>query len=242
MSYGYTPATCGGTCASGRGHGDTHGEKPDATYGCATVARQLKTVQAHVDAAVAAGAKVLTGGRADGVFFQPTVLTVPDGPSSAKDASDGEAATGKTATDGGSATETPLLEEETFGPVLPIVRVSSAEEAVAAANATEFGLGGYVFTRDTAPGGLGDRLARQLVTGGVVLNDCVIQVVHSAVPFGGRRASGSGRTGGKEGLLGFTACQTILTGDAEGAPDWQVRFSYDAKLAALKSLYGSAAA
>ncbi|KAK1859081.1 hypothetical protein I4F81_001679 [Pyropia yezoensis] len=228
VSYGYTPAPGAGT-----GNGNTDGDK-DVTYGCAIVPAQLKTVQAHVDAAVAAGAKVLTGGQSDGKCYPPTVLTMPDGPGA-------EAGAGNSTTTGattGPATATPLLETETFGPVLPIMRVPTAEAGVAAANATEFGLGGYVFTRDTQPGGMGDRLAREMVTGGVVVNDTLLQFLHSGLPFGGRRSSGTGRTGGKEGLLGFTACQTIITCDAAGAPDWQHRFSYEAKLDALKSLYG----
>lgn len=204
------------------------------TYGCAIVPSQLETVQAHVDAAVAAGAKVLTGGQADGKCYPPTVLTLPDGPGAEAGSGDG-AATGTT-----TSAKTPLMDTETFGPVLPIVRVPTAEAGIAAANATEFGLGGYVFSRDTQPGGTGDRLARQMVTGGVVVNDTLQQFLHSGLPFGGRRSSGTGRTGGKEGLLGFTACQTIVMCDPAGAPDWQNRFSYSAKLGALKSLYGRA--
>lgn len=204
------------------------------TYGCAIVPSQLKTVQAHVDAAVAAGAKVLTGGQTDGKCYPPTVLTLPDGPGAEAGSGNG-AATGAT-----TGAATPLMETETFGPVLPIVRVPTAEAGIAAANATDFGLGGYVFSRDTQPGGTGDRLARQMMTGGVVVNDTLQQFLHSGLPFGGRRSSGTGRTGGKEGLLGFTACQTIVMCDPAGAPDWQNRFSYSAKLGALKSLYGRA--
>ena len=91
---------------------------------------------------------------------------------------------------------------ETFGPLLPIVRVASADAAVAAANATAYGLGAYIFTRDTVAGG---RLARCMATGGVVVNVVFLQGLHSAVPAGGHRASGVGRTGGKEGLLAWLA-------------------------------------
>lgn len=232
MSYGYTPAP-----GTRRGNGDTDGVQADVTYGCAIAPSQLRTVQAHVDAAVATGAKVLIGGQKDDIYFPPTVVIMPDGRGAGVGmANDGATPEGTTS----AAAETPLMVTETFGPVLPIVRVPSPEAGVAAANATEYGLGGYIFTRDTQPGGTGDRLARQLVTGGVVVNDTMLQAAHTGLPFGGRRSSGTGRTGGKEGLLGFTATQTIVMCDAGGGADWSNRFSYAAKLAALKSQYGRA--
>lgn len=214
VTYGYTPATSGGDGDDGQ----EDAKKADVTYGCATARSQLRTIQAHVDAAVAAGAKVLTGGQADGFFYPPTVLAMPEGSATA-------------------ASAHPVLCEETFGPVLPIVRVPSAEAAVAAANDTSFGLGGYIFTGDAAPGGAGDRLARQLQTGGVVLNDVFLQAFHTGVPFGGTRSSGRGRIGGREGLLGFTTTQTIVLCAAGGAPDWEFRDS-SAKLGMLREVFG----
>jgi len=215
VSYGYTPAPVGGGATDEGDAGDTRAAEPDATYGVATVAKQLTVIQEHVDAAVAAGATVLTGGKADGAFYQPTVLTFP------------------------APTSTPALDVETFGPLLPIVRVASADAAVAAANATAYGLSAYIFTADTAAGG---RLARRMATGGVVINDVFLHGLHSAVPFGGRRASGVGRTGGKEGLLGWTTTQTVVTAAAGVADDWAMRRSYEAKLVALRALYGRATA
>ncbi|GAB0492686.1 hypothetical protein MMPV_003954 [Pyropia vietnamensis] len=213
VSYGYEPAP-----AAGGGDDKTHaeGKKPTVTYGCATAPGQLRTIQAHVDAAVAAGAKVLTGGQVDGVFYPPTVLTMPNADTAAN----------------------PILRDETFGPVLPIVRVSTAEEGVAAANDSAFGLGSYVFTQDTLPGGAGDRLARRLQTGGAVVNDMFLQAFHTDAPFGGVRSSGCGRTGGREGLLGFTTTQTIVACPAGVAPDWEFRESYSAKLGMLREVYG----
>lgn len=215
VSYGYTPAPSAGV------GDDSHAgaKKADVTYGCATARSQLRTIQAHVDAAVAAGAKVLAGGQADGIYYPPTVLAMPDGPAARTSAH-------------------LVLRDETFGPVLPIVRVPSAEAAVAAANDTAFGLGGYLFTRDAAPGGAGDRLARQLRTGGAVVNDVFLQAFHTGVPFGGTRSSGCGRTGGREGLLGFTTTQTIVSCAAGVAPDWAFRDSYAAKLGMLREVYG----
>lgn len=212
VTYGYTPPPW-----TEGSNGTTYDEQAEVTYGCATVRAQLDTVQAHVDAAMAAGAKVLTGGHVDGRYYPPTVMTVP-----------------------GETPPTPLLTDETFGPVLPIMRVATAEEGVAAANASPFGLGGYIFTSDTAPSGAGEGLARQLVTGGACLNDVFLQAFHTGVPFGGRRASGVGRTGGKAGMLAFTTTQVIVTGPPGGAPDWEMRHSYGAKLGALRQYFGCA--
>lgn len=239
VSYGYTPAP-GDGCANG----DTGGDKPDVTYGCAIVPSQLKTVQTHVDAAVAAGAKVLTGGKTDGNYFPPTVLTMPTPSADSQGSGSGEGTTGTTTAPAatGVAAVTPILETETFGPVLRILRVPTAQAAVAAANDSSLGLGGYVFTGDTAEGGLGERLAGELATGGVVVNDTLLQFVHSGVPFGGRRGSGVGRTGGREGMLAFTTTQAIVVCEPGGEGDWGGRYSYGAKLAAVRKLYGKSSA
>lgn len=216
VTYGYTPAP-----GAAAGDSGSESKRADVTYGCATSRSQLATIQAHVDAAVAAGATVLTGGHTDGVYYPPTVLAMP---------ADAAAA---------GAAAHPVLRDETFGPVLPILRVPSADAAVAAANDTPFGLGGYVFTAHPRAG---DRLARRLRTGGAVVNDTFLHAFHPGVPFGGRGASGSGRTGGREGLLGFTTTQTIVACAAGVAPDWASRDSYAAKLGALRGMYGRAKA
>jgi succinate-semialdehyde dehydrogenase/glutarate-semialdehyde dehydrogenase len=126
-----------------------------------------------VDDAVAKGARCLVGGsRMDGpgYFYAPTVLDrVP------KDAR--------------------LLKEEIFGPVAPITTFSTDEEAVAAANDTEYGLVAYVFTRDLKRG---FRVVEGLHTGMVGLNRGLVS--NPAAPFGGMKHSGFGREGGIEGI------------------------------------------
>ncbi len=140
-------------------------------------ARQREKVESQVAAAVAAGAEVLVGGdRAGqdrGHFFSPTVVT-------------------------GAARETDLLREETFGPVAPIVPVSSLDEAIALANSTRFGLGANVYTRDLETA---VRCLREIRAGTVWINDPLTD--NDAGPFGGMKQSGFGRELGQEGLEAF---------------------------------------
>ena len=119
------------------------------------------------------GAQVLVGGRdgaGAGYFYEPTVLTeVPD--------------------------EARLLREEIFGPVAPIRGFASEEDAIAAANATEYGLVAYVFTSDLKRA---LRVCEGLETGMVGLNQGI--VANAGAPFGGVKQSGIGREGGREGI------------------------------------------
>ncbi len=135
--------------------------------------RQRATVAELVDDAVGHGAKVLTGGQPPegaGYFYPPTVLaTVPP--------------------------EARLLREEIFGPVAPIIAFDDEAEAVAAANATEYGLVSYVFTRDLDRA---VRMAEALASGMVGVNQGVVS--NPAAPFGGMKQSGYGREGGHEGI------------------------------------------
>jgi succinate-semialdehyde dehydrogenase/glutarate-semialdehyde dehydrogenase len=91
-----------------------------------------------------------------------------------------------------------LLKEEIFGPVAPVKTFSSDEEAVAAANDTEFGLVAYVFTRDLKRA---LRVCEQLETGMIGLNQGMVS--NAGAPFGGVKASGIGREGGNEGIAEF---------------------------------------
>ncbi|WP_072314277.1 NAD-dependent succinate-semialdehyde dehydrogenase [Agrococcus sp. Marseille-P2731] len=126
-----------------------------------------------VDEAVSAGATLVTGGKAidgPGSFFQPTVL------------------------DGVEASMAVSI-EEIFGPVVAIQRFSTEEDAVRLANATEYGLVGYVFTQDTKRG---QRMIELIDTGMMGLNVGVVS--NAAGPFGGVKQSGLGREGGAEGI------------------------------------------
>jgi succinate-semialdehyde dehydrogenase/glutarate-semialdehyde dehydrogenase len=146
-------------------------------------------IGARVQQAVAAGARVVTGGEAvgkEGYFYAPTV--VEDVPATAR-----------------------LLTEETFGPVAPIVTFDDEAEGIALANRTEYGLVAYAFTEGIDRG---LRVAEELETGMVGLNAGVIS--NAAAPFGGIKASGFGREGGFEGIEEYL--ETKYVGIGRGAP------------------------
>lgn len=147
---------------------------------------QCDLVARHVDDAVAAGARVTTGGKPTGVgtFFAPTVLTDVD--------------------------HTMLcMTAETFGPTIPVVKVADEEEAIRLANDSDYGLSATVWTSDYARG---ERIARRLDTGGVNINDVMSNLFSFALPMAGWKNSGVGaRSGGAAGLLKYCRPQAITT-------------------------------
>jgi betaine-aldehyde dehydrogenase len=157
-------------------------------------APQRDKVVAQVEAAVAAGAELLTGGdragRDAGHFYAPAVVT-------------------------GMAAETDLLREETFGPVAPIVPVKSLDEAIALANGTRFGLGANVYTRDLETA---VRCMRELRAGTVWINDPLTD--NDAGPFGGFKQSGLGRELGQEGLEAFQETKHVHMETRIEQKDW----------------------
>lgn len=155
------------------------GEDPDTEVGPLIRERQLKIVEDHIAEAAAAGATILTGGRRvnpdglAGFFYEPTVLT-------------------------GVHHGMRIMREETFGPVLPIMSVSDEAEAVRLANESQFGLSASIWTRDVAQG---ERLARSLESGSVMVNDCLSSFGIAEAPHGGFKLSGMGRTHSRVGLM-----------------------------------------
>ena len=133
----------------------------------------IERLHDQVERSVEMGAEVLTGGSpvedAEGHFYPPTVLTDVAGGS-------------------------PVLTEETFGPVLPIVPVEDAEEAIERANDTRFGLTGSVWTRDVDRG---EALARRIQAGTVTVNEHLYTFGLHATPWGGFRDSGGDRSHGR---------------------------------------------
>jgi len=143
--------------------------------GSMTSREQLEIVQRQVEDAVRKGAHVLTGGKVSdkgGMFFEPTVLThVTD--------------------------DMEVLQEETFGPVLPIMSVEDDREAIRKANEGIYGLSAYVFTKDT---GKGRRIAEQIEAGTVMLNETLITHAFPETPWQGFKESGTGRAHSDDGL------------------------------------------
>ena len=140
-------------------------------------AQALAKVEEHVADAQSKGARVLAGGARHalgGTFYQPTVLVDVDA-------------------------RMLIAQEETFGPVAPLLRFSSEDDVIAMANATEAGLAGYFYTRDPARAW---RVMEQLECGIVGINTGLVST--EVAPFGGVKQSGVGREGSKYGLNDYT--------------------------------------
>jgi len=161
------------------------GLKGETDQGPLIDAKALAKVENHIADAKSKGAKVITGGKRHalgGTFYEPTVLT-------------------------DVSRDMILAREETFGPVAPLFRVDTDEQAVKLANDTEFGLAAYVYTRDLARSW---RVTEALEYGIVGLNTGLIST--EVAPFGGVKESGSGREGSKYGILEFTELKYICVG------------------------------
>ena len=147
---------------------------------------QVEATDRHVRDAVAAGARALTGGKRPerpGSFYPPTVLVDVDH----------------------SMT---CMTEETFGPTLPIMKVSSVEEAIRLANDSEYGLSAAVFSKNVERA---KEVALQLDCGGVNINDVISNLMCTTAPMGGWKTSGIGaRFGGAEGLRKYCRIETVV--------------------------------
>jgi acyl-CoA reductase-like NAD-dependent aldehyde dehydrogenase len=193
------------------------GERGSTDVGAMTMPRQMDIVAAHVDDARAKGAHVLTGGGAvegEGRFFEPTVLA-----------------------DANHSMD--CMVDETFGPTLPVMKVSDSEEALRLANDTTYGLSASVWTKDLARG---EALARRIRAGSVCVNDANIMFDAREAPFGGSRESGVGSRHGAGGIRKYCEPQTVLVTRFGGKrdPHWlpaspRVTKSFDT---ALSRWYG----
>jgi acyl-CoA reductase-like NAD-dependent aldehyde dehydrogenase len=195
------------------------GNEPTTDVGPMIRPQHVQRMVDLVEDAVSRGARVLCGGhpRVDlgANFFEPTVITNVD--STMK-----------------------LFQEETFGPILAIQTVRNAEEAIARANDSPFGLSASVWTRDTARG---EAIAKRLRAGSVMVNDAISYFAIAEAPHGGCGASGWGRTHGRAGLLEMAQTKYV---DVDRLPHrekpWWYRYGADLERAAdafLKFEYSS---
>lgn len=161
-------------------------QEPGGDVGAMIHERQVQVSEAHVADALAKGAKVAAGGQRTDVggrpAFAPTVLLDVDHTMDA-------------------------MRDETFGPLLPVMRVADAAEALALANESPFGLGASVFARDP---GVIEQLVDGLEAGNVWVNDVMVGFAVPGLPFGGVKSSGLGVTHGAEGLREFTRVKAVV--------------------------------
>ena len=189
--------------------GDTY----TAEIGAMTSPPQLEIVSEQVEDARAAGARILTGGkRGDGAgdWYAPTVIADVD--HSMK-----------------------VMREETFGPVIPVMKVRDVEQAIELANDTTYGLGSSVFAGDPAEG---ERIARRIEAGHCNVNDVLVNYNVLGLPMGGWKNSGIGVRHGAQGIRRFCRTEALTVPrlpQAKSEPFW---FPYNArKRGALRRLY-----
>jgi succinate-semialdehyde dehydrogenase / glutarate-semialdehyde dehydrogenase len=166
-----------------------NGMEPGATQGPLINKAAVDKVREHIEDAVSLGARIVTGGQPHalgGNFFQPTLLA--DVPRGAK-----------------------IFAEETFGPVAPLFRFKTEEEAIALANDTEFGLASYFYARDV---GRIFRVFSALEYGIVGVNEGLIST--EIAPFGGMKSSGLGREGSKYGIEDYLEIKYVALGGLGG--------------------------
>jgi acyl-CoA reductase-like NAD-dependent aldehyde dehydrogenase len=163
------------------------GTDADAQMGPLHTEKQRAEIEAQLEDAVALGGRVVAGGRrpagagfSHGYYFEPTVVVdVPEGAR--------------------------VWTEETFGPLLPIMRVRDLDEALARANSSEYGLGSSIFTRDMAKA---QRAIDELEAGYTWVN--AVQIAHDELPFGGTKHSGYGKEHGTEVLDYYTEQKSVV--------------------------------
>ena len=164
--------------ATGLKMGDPH--QPDTVIGPLVDAKQCAFIQAQVQDAVAKGGRVLCGGKSEVGFYQPTVVA-------------------------DVTTSMRIFDEESFGPVVCVIKANDAEEALALANKSSFGLSAGLITNDLQKA---LDLSLRLETGMVHINDCSI-LDEPHVPFGGVKDSGVGREGGRYSMEEMTEVKWI---------------------------------
>lgn len=187
------------------------GDTEDVDMGAITFPPQLKIIEKHIEEATRKGAKILSGGQRlerPGMFFAPTLMT-------------------------DISPDMEIYREETFGPVLPVIKVKDEEEAIRLANEHQYGLTGSVWTNDIEKG---RRIASQMECGQVGINDLVQSVGNPKLPFGGVKSSGFGRYHGEEGLLTFMNAKAVMIAGGRISNE-AVWFPYRGKYAHMTELF-----
>lgn len=178
------------------------GDKETTSIGAMSSERQIAIVEDHVEDFRAAGAKIEIGGRRnptlEGLFYEPTVIT-------------------------NASNDMRAMQEETFGPTLPIATFATEEDAIRLANDSEFGLTASVWTRDYEKG---RRVAERIEAGSVCVNEVLYTHGIGQTPWGGFKNSGRGRTHGREGLMELVQPQHIHINRIALLPDaWWMPYS-----------------
>ncbi|WP_070121671.1 aldehyde dehydrogenase family protein [Bacillus marinisedimentorum] len=193
-----------------------HGKTKDGDIGSMTFPGQLDIMRVQLEEALANGAKLATGtppgkwNTDKGLYVPPTVVTEV-------------------------GQDMKIMQEESFGPLLPIMPFDTEEEAIALANGTEYGLNSSIYTSDIAKA---ERVASKLVSGGVVINDVLITVANHHLPFGGAKKSGIGRYHGDEGLRIFTHPKAVMVD--KGRKDTELPwYPYEGTYPHFKKLFHS---
>ncbi len=174
----------------------TDGRKPEKDVGAMTSPNQSSIVEEHVNDALANGARALTGGKkatGPGDYFEPTVLVDVD--HSMK-----------------------VMRDETFGPVVGVMKVRDSEEAVRLANDSRYGLAASIFgDKDRA-----EKLARRVEAGSVNVNDVITNMLAMGVPMGGWKQSGIGSRHGDYGIKKYCRPESIVVTRFGGKnePSW----------------------
>lgn len=149
-----------------------------------TFQRQLQIVQDQLDDALAKGARILYGGKVEGLFVEPTIVV-------------------------DVTHDMKLMQEETFGPIMPVMKVKDETEALWLANDSVYGLSASVWSNNMRQA---KRVAHRLDVGSVNVNDAISHYPVSLLPFGGVKQSGNARTHGKEEVMQFTQLRSYAIG------------------------------
>ncbi|MFW6097788.1 MAG: aldehyde dehydrogenase family protein [Chloroflexota bacterium] len=177
--------------------------------GPVTFERQVDIIKDHLQDAVDKGARILVGGECEGNFIQPTVVVDVNH-------------------------RMKLMRDETFGPVMPIMKVRDDQEAIRLANDSTYGLSASVWSEDQQRA---ERVAQELEVGSVVVNDTITHYAVTQLPFGGVKQSGTARTHGKEDILQFTQTHAYAVGRTPDSLDVATRLRHPNNYHLMRAIF-----